>query len=79
VTGCVVAHPIKVAYKMLDSVIEGCDCCSEESYPVKCGVSRIWVAKNYRRKKTASRIMDCMRYLSIFIQYFCIYWRHTTK
>ncbi|PNF17554.1 hypothetical protein B7P43_G15557, partial [Cryptotermes secundus] len=61
VIGCVVAHPIKFAYKMLNSVIEGCDCCSEESYPAKCGVSRVWVAKNYRRKKIASKMMDCMR------------------
>ncbi|KDR22265.1 N-acetyltransferase ESCO1 [Zootermopsis nevadensis] len=61
VTGCVVAHQISFAFKMLNSVIEGCDCCSEESYPAKCGISRVWVAKNHRRKKIASRIMDCLR------------------
>ncbi|XP_069676503.1 N-acetyltransferase ESCO2 [Periplaneta americana] len=61
VFGCVVAHPITLAYKMLDSVVEGCDCCSAESYPAKCGVSRVWVNKNHRRRKVASRLLDCMR------------------
>ena len=59
--GCVVAHSITFAYKMLNSMTEGFDCYSEESYPAKCGVSRVWVDKNDRRKKIASRLMDCVR------------------
>lgn len=42
------------------------DCCSEESYPVKCGVSRIWVAQPYRKKGVASLLMNSVRCNYIF-------------
>lgn len=36
-----------------------------EETPMKavCGISRLWVFKQCRRKKIASRLMDCVRYL----------------
>ncbi|KFM76928.1 N-acetyltransferase ESCO1, partial [Stegodyphus mimosarum] len=36
-------------------------CCSSEAVPAICGVNRIWVAKEHRRRKIASRLMDCLR------------------
>ena len=29
--------------------------------PAQCGISRIWVLQQYRRKKIATRILDCVR------------------
>ncbi|KAJ9593209.1 hypothetical protein L9F63_015254 [Diploptera punctata] len=66
IAGCVVVHPIQEAYKMLKSVLEGCDCCSEEAYPAKCAISRIWVNGIHRRKKIATKLLDSVR--SCFIQ-----------
>ncbi|XP_066998645.2 N-acetyltransferase ESCO2 [Anabrus simplex] len=61
VVGCLVAHPRSEAYKMLNVGVDDIDCCSVETYPVKCGVSRIWTAKNHRKKGIATRLMDCVR------------------
>lgn len=58
--GCLVAEPIQIAYKMLES--EGdIDMCSREGYPVKCGISRIWVKKECRRVKLATALVNCLR------------------
>lgn len=64
VKGCLLALPVKNANKMLETKVEaeGIDCCTAEEYPVKCGVSRIWVHRPYRRGSVATRLMDCMRY-----------------
>lgn len=64
VLGILVAEPKKEAYKMIS--IEGVDCCSAEIYPVWCGVSHIWTAPNQRRKKVATRLVDCMRMSFMF-------------
>lgn len=55
---------MKNANKMLETKVEaeGIDCCTAEEYPVKCGVSRIWVHRPFRRGNVATRLMDCMRY-----------------
>jgi len=40
--------------------------CSEDPMKAVCGVSRIWVFKQCRRKKIASRLMDCVRANFVF-------------
>lgn len=63
VVGCLLAVPVKVAHRMImtDANISDIDCCSAEEYPVRCGVSRIWVHGSKRRQNIASQLMDCMR------------------
>ena len=36
-------------------------CCSKVPEVIKCGINRIWVAKNERRKGVATRILDVVR------------------
>lgn len=60
IVGCLVAEPKLKAHKMLPST-NGVDQCTEESYPVKCGVSRLWVAVPHRKRGIATTLMNCMR------------------
>lgn len=68
IVGCLLAVPVKRANKMLETSVEaeGIDCCTAEEYPVKCGVSRIWVHRPHRRANVARYLMDCMRKNFIF-------------
>lgn len=60
IAGCLVATKITHAYKMLISE-PGIDICSEDSFPAKCGISRIWTHQRYRREGVASRLLESMR------------------
>lgn len=60
IAGCLVATQISHAYKMLISE-EGIDICSEDSFPAKCGISRIWTHPIHRRQGIATRLVDTMR------------------
>nr|CAD7433492.1 unnamed protein product [Timema monikensis] len=59
VVGCLVAEHVTEAHRLLSSA--GLDTCSEEMYPVKCGISRIWTLINCRRRGIATRLVNCMR------------------
>jgi len=64
VVGFLLAEEVEKGYRMISN--EGMEavkgfCCSEVGEPVKTGVSRIWVFKDYRRTKVASSLVDCMR------------------
>merc|ERR1711874_905697 len=63
--GMLLAESISAGYRILpnkDSEITGkMFCCSNQPEPVVCGVSRIWVMADYRRRKIASQLVDCMR------------------
>eukprot|EP00794_Sanderia_malayensis_P004547 gene4547-5145_t len=41
-------------------------CCSSDPVPAVCGISRIWVLKQARRKNIASRLVDAVRNYFIF-------------
>ncbi|XP_039745349.1 uncharacterized protein LOC120623393 isoform X2 [Pararge aegeria] len=58
IVGCLIMEPKSRAYKLLPGEP---DCCSVEDYPVKCGVSRIWTHKSFRRKGIAVRLLECAR------------------
>merc|ERR1711874_573223 len=62
--GMLLAESISAGYRILpnkDSEITGkMFCCSNQPEPVVCGVSRIWVMADYRRRKIASQLVDCM-------------------
>lgn len=64
IAGCLVAEQRSVAHKKLEE--NGLDLCTEETYPIKCGVSRIWVARNYRRQGIGGTLMDCLKANFVF-------------
>ncbi|GAB6029859.1 Establishment of cohesion 1 [Chamberlinius hualienensis] len=62
VVGCVIAEaiskasPVIVRQKLNEPL-----CCSAVVQRAVCGINRIWVATAYRRKKIASRLIDCVK------------------
>lgn len=64
IVGFLLAEEIEMGYKMIPNegkeAVKGY-CCSDIGVPVTCGVSRIWVLKDFRRKKIATNLVDCMR------------------
>lgn len=44
---------------MLENI--GIDVCSETSYPIKCGVSRIWVSRNYRKQGIGTKLINALK------------------
>jgi N-acetyltransferase len=61
IVGALVAEAKAVAHKLLTTHQDQVDLCSEDTYPIKCGVSRIWVAQNQRQKGVATALMDCLK------------------
>ncbi|KAG8571097.1 hypothetical protein GDO81_011523 [Engystomops pustulosus] len=73
VVGCLIAEHIQWGYRVIDDNVDNCDkdriiservkawCCSTTSEPALCGISRIWVFSMMRRKKIASRMLECLR------------------
>ncbi|KAM9798271.1 LOW QUALITY PROTEIN: N-acetyltransferase ESCO2 [Neosynchiropus ocellatus] len=74
VVGCLVAEPIRQAYRVLDQPESRKDstkddflephrawCCSTVPEPALCGVSRIWVFSLARRRGIATRMLDTVR------------------
>ncbi|XP_078361975.1 uncharacterized protein LOC144646304 isoform X2 [Oculina patagonica] len=69
VVGCSVAVQIDQGYPVLPSPGESSTpekqiaawCCSTTPQSAQCGISRIWVHSQYRRKKVATRLLDCVR------------------
>lgn len=71
IVGFLLAEAVSSGYKILpkkDTDSEKTYYCSDVANPVRCGISRIWVLSDYRRKKVASILVDCMR--SSFIEYY---------
>ncbi|XP_018562394.1 N-acetyltransferase ESCO2 [Anoplophora glabripennis] len=61
IIGCVVTVPKTEGHRMLTSKQNEADMCSEENYPIKCGISRIWVSHNYRKQGIGSALMNCVK------------------
>ncbi|KAM8846614.1 N-acetyltransferase ESCO2 isoform 4-T6 [Synchiropus picturatus] len=74
VVGCLVAEPIRQAYRVLDQPESHSDltkdnflenhrawCCSTDPEPALCGISRIWVFSLARRQGVATRMLDTVR------------------
>lgn len=62
IVGVLVAQSLSSAYRMLPSGTDSSGkCCSSVPVPALCGVSRIWTLASFRRRKTASRLLDAMR------------------
>jgi len=61
VIGCLVVEQISEAYRNLETETEDMVIVSEESYPVKVGVNRIWTKWDCRKNGIASKLLDCFR------------------
>ncbi|EDO47526.1 predicted protein, partial [Nematostella vectensis] len=75
VVGCCVATHIDKGYPVLPSTPNkdstpdrqiAAWCCSPTPVPAQCGISRIWVWKQSRRKQIATRLIDCVRNCFIY-------------
>ncbi|KAI8593760.1 ESCO1/2 acetyl-transferase-domain-containing protein [Geranomyces variabilis] len=74
VTGCVVAQPVKKAFRVVPDATDtgtridgGCNatqtngsvqCRSDQPVPASCGISRIWVLKSERRKGAGAKLLS---------------------
>ncbi|KAJ6778518.1 N-ACETYLTRANSFERASE ECO [Salix koriyanagi] len=75
VAGCLVAEPIKEAFKVLTGSVDETSKCAakknsrpisttlqfEEAVPALCGIRAIWVTPSNRRKRIASQLLDAVR------------------
>ncbi|XP_062986700.1 N-acetyltransferase ESCO1 isoform X2 [Elgaria multicarinata webbii] len=83
VTGCLIAEHIQWGYRVIEEKIPEVSsenekvtferqkawCCSTSPEPAICGISRIWVFSMMRRKKIASRMLECLRSNFIYGSY----------
>ncbi|XP_003219724.2 N-acetyltransferase ESCO1 isoform X1 [Anolis carolinensis] len=83
VTGCLIAEHIQWGYRVIEEKIPEVStenekvtferqkawCCSTSPEPALCGISRIWVFSMMRRKKIASRMLECLRSNFIYGSY----------
>jgi len=61
VIGCLVIDLISQAYRNLETETEDMVVLSEESYPVKAGVSSVWTKWDYRKTGIATKLLDYFR------------------
>ncbi|KAM9622705.1 N-acetyltransferase ESCO2 [Trichechus inunguis] len=76
VVGCLIAEPIKQAFRVLSEPTgpesaRSKEChrawqCSNVPQPAICGISRIWVFRLKRRKRIARRLVDTLRNCFMF-------------
>ncbi|NXN94902.1 ESCO1 acetyltransferase, partial [Rhinopomastus cyanomelas] len=83
VTGCLIAEHIQWGYRVIEEKVPEVSsenekviferqkawCCSTSPEPAICGISRIWVFSMMRRKKIASRMIECLRSNFIYGSY----------
>ncbi|XP_013911725.1 PREDICTED: N-acetyltransferase ESCO1 isoform X2 [Thamnophis sirtalis] len=83
VIGCLIAEYIQWGYRVIEEKIPDISsendkltferqkawCCSTTPEPAICGISRIWVFSMMRRKKIASRMLECLRNNFIYGSY----------
>ncbi|NXF55356.1 ESCO1 acetyltransferase, partial [Oceanites oceanicus] len=83
VIGCLIAEHIQWGYRVIEEKVPEVSsenekviferqkawCCSTSPEPAICGISRIWVFSMMRRKKIASRMIECLRSNFIYGSY----------
>ncbi|XP_055855687.1 N-acetyltransferase eco [Episyrphus balteatus] len=57
-------EPLTEAHRYVS--INGVDCCTDEAFPAKCGISRIWVSPLHRRFRIASKLIRAVQLHTIF-------------
>ncbi|XP_060106789.1 N-acetyltransferase ESCO2 [Heteronotia binoei] len=76
IVGCLIAEPVRQAFRVLSEPAESPTknslehhrawCCSTKPEKVVCGVSRIWVFSLMRRKGIARHLVDAVRHTFVF-------------
>lgn len=61
VIGCLVVELISQAYRNIETDTEDMVIVSEEFYPVKVGVNRIWTKWDCRKNGIATKLLDSFR------------------
>ncbi|KFR06407.1 N-acetyltransferase ESCO1, partial [Opisthocomus hoazin] len=83
VISCLIAENIQWGYRVIEEKVPEVSsenekviferqkawCCSTSPEPAICGISRIWVFSMMRRKKIASRMIECLRSNFIYGSY----------
>uniref|UniRef100_F7G2W9 Establishment of sister chromatid cohesion N-acetyltransferase 1 n=2 Tax=Monodelphis domestica TaxID=13616 RepID=F7G2W9_MONDO len=83
VVGCLIAEHIQWGYRVIEDKVPDVNsendkviferqkawCCSTSPEPAVCGISRIWVFSMMRRRKIASRMIECLRSNFIYGSY----------
>ncbi|NXM75993.1 ESCO1 acetyltransferase, partial [Serilophus lunatus] len=83
VIGCLIAEHIQWGYRVIEEKVPEVSsenekviferqkawCCSTSPEPAICGISRIWVFSMMRRRKIASRMIECLRSNFIYGSY----------
>lgn len=64
IAGLCLVEPLTRAHKFVS--INGVDCCTEESFDAKCGISRIWVSPLHRRFHIATKLIRAVQLHTIF-------------
>ncbi|GAB5579399.1 N-acetyltransferase ESCO1 [Prionailurus iriomotensis] len=93
VVGCLIAEHIQWGYRVIEEKLpvirseeekvrferQKAWCCSTLPEPAICGISRIWVFSMMRRKKIASRMIECLRSNFIYGSYLILWhWSKTS-
>ncbi|CAH1116456.1 unnamed protein product [Phaedon cochleariae] len=66
IIGCTVAIAKSEGHQMLSTDDNEADLCSERKYPIRCGIPRVWVAHNHRRRGIATALMNSVKTNFIF-------------
>ncbi|XP_072460464.1 N-acetyltransferase ESCO1 [Notamacropus eugenii] len=83
VVGCLIAEHIQWGFRVIEDKVPDVNsekekviferqkawCCSTSPEPAVCGISRIWVFSMMRRRKIASRMIECLRSNFIYGSY----------
>ncbi|XP_061402446.1 N-acetyltransferase eco [Musca vetustissima] len=64
IVGLCLVQPLDKANKYIN--INGVDCCTEEEFEAKCGISRIWVSPLHRRFHIASKLIQAVQLNTIY-------------
>ncbi|XP_028130566.1 N-acetyltransferase ESCO1 [Diabrotica virgifera virgifera] len=61
IAGCLIATAKSDGYKLLSPVDNEVDICSETTYPIKCGIPRLWVSAANRKQGIATEMMNSLK------------------
>ncbi|XP_073837550.1 establishment of cohesion [Musca autumnalis] len=64
IVGLCLVQPLDKANKYLN--VNGVDCCTEEEFEAKCGISRIWVSPLHRRFHIATKLIQAVQLNTIY-------------
>lgn len=60
IIGCIIAEEIDKGFRINVEDGKQALCCSTESEPAFCGINRVWTCVAYRRKRIATRLLECV-------------------